>query len=45
MDNKNDQTPEKETIHFDCEGKCRICPFPGANCAKANIKNEGEKHA
>ena len=23
---------EKKEAAFVCEGKCRICPFPGANC-------------
>lgn len=26
-------TPDKNSdIVFACEGKCRICPYPGANC-------------
>lgn len=28
-----DHTPKrKKEISFSCEGKCRICPYPGANC-------------
>ena len=39
------QSAELEDIRFACDGKCRICPFPGANCAKEIIKSEGEEHA
>lgn len=27
-----------ESIEFSCGGKCRICPFPGANCKEIRIK-------
>ena len=27
-------------IAFDCEGKCRICPFPGFNCARHQMQSE-----
>lgn len=25
-----------ERIVFSCDEKCRICPYPGANCKKAS---------
>lgn len=32
-------TPSEEAdYHFPCDGKCRICPFPGVNCRKAENK-------
>lgn len=30
---------ERETPLFPCEGKCRICPFPGLNC-RDNTKDQ-----
>ncbi len=27
----NNHSASKE-ISFQCDGKCRICPYPGANC-------------
>lgn len=31
-------------IAFTCDGKCRICPYPGANCKEIRIKPEiGER--
>ena len=27
-----DTSPNADNIQFRCEGKCRICPYPGANC-------------
>ena len=26
-----------EPITFACEGKCRICPYPGANCKTISL--------
>lgn len=31
---------EMADIAFDCEGKCRICPFPGFNCARHQMQSE-----
>ncbi len=27
-------------IEFLCDGKCRLCPYPGANCKKITVKPE-----
>lgn len=39
------QTTEKhgDTPVFPCEGKCRICPFPGLNC-RDNTKDQEVTH-
>ena len=29
-----------EKIVFNCDEKCRICPYPGANCKEIKIKPE-----
>ena len=31
---------ELADIAFNCEGKCRICPFPGFNCAQHQMQSE-----
>lgn len=30
--------PKPSEIEFSCEGKCRICPYPGANCKTITLK-------
>ena len=34
------QEGQMAEIVFPCEGKCRICPFPGANCAKEQMLSQ-----
>ena len=29
---------ESSTNEFSCGGKCRICPYPGANCKTITLK-------
>ena len=36
---------ETADIRILCEGKCRICPFPGANCAKTELEARGKNNA
>lgn len=32
MSNTDHGSADNSEIVFACEGKCRICPYPGANC-------------
>ena len=36
---------ELADIAFNCEGKCRICPFPGFNCAQHQMQSEKNDQA
>lgn len=45
IDTDNQKTADNAEINFVCEGKCRICPFPGANCTEQLIQDKGERHA
>ena len=29
---------ERSVSDFSCEGKCRICPYPGTNCKTVILK-------
>lgn len=42
---KNTVGSSGRDVLFKCEGKCRVCPFPGALCAfqKQGIENRDSK--
>lgn len=31
---------KNKDISFRCKGKCRICPYPGANCRESDILSQ-----
>ena len=31
---------DNKDIRFFCEGKCRICPYPGASCRESAIDSK-----